>query len=77
MDIKRFKGIVIVKRTARLKCYIRSAWRDFKNPAWRKGLSKFGLIKRFFHCYKRRFHHIFPQKYVEEFIENLETYKSN
>lgn len=77
MDIKRFKGIVIVKRTARLKCYLRSAWRDFKNPAWRKELSKFGLIKRFFHCYKRRFHHIFPQKYVEEFIENLETYKSN
>lgn len=77
MDIKKFKGTVIVKRTARLKCYLRSAWRDFKNPAWRKGLSKFGLIKRFIHCYRRRFHHIFPQRYIEEFIEKLEKYQND
>ena len=76
MDIEKFKGTVIVKRTARLKCYLRSAWRDYKNPAWRKGLSKIGLIKRFFHCYKRRFHHIFPQKYIENFIQKLENYKN-
>ena len=77
MDIEKFKGTVIVKRTARLKCYLRSAWRDYKNPAWRKGLSKIGLIKRFFHCYKRRFHHIFSQKYIEEFIEKLKNYKND
>lgn len=77
MDIKKIKGTVIVKRTARLKCYLRSAWRDYKNPVWRKELNSFGLIKRFFHCYKRRFHHIFPQKYIEEFIEKLENYKND
>lgn len=77
MNVEKFKGTVIVKRTARLKCYLRSAWRDYKNPVWRKGLSKIGLIKRFFHCYKRRFHHIFPQKHIEEFIEELENYKND
>ena len=76
MNITDFVGTVVVKRTARLKCYLWSAWRDYKNPAWRKGLSKFGLIKRFLHCYKRRFHHIFTQKHIEEFIEKLENYKN-
>ena len=76
IDIQQFKGTVIVKRTARLKCYLRSAWRDYKNPVWRKGLNKFSLIKRFLHCYKRRFHHIFPQKHIEEFIEKLENYNN-
>ena len=74
MDINKFKGTIVVKRTARFKCFYRSAWRDYKNPVWRKGLNFFGLIKRFFHCYKRRFHHVFHQKYVEEFINKLEHY---
>lgn len=75
MDIDKFKGTIIIKRTARLKCYLRSAWRDYKNPVWRKYLNTFGLIKRFFHCYKRRFHHVFHQNYVENFIDKLENYK--
>lgn len=74
-DISKLKGTVIVKRTARFKCYYRSAYRDFKNPAWRVGLNKLGLIKRFFHCFKRRFHHIFRQKHIEEFIDRLEESK--
>lgn len=73
-DISHFKGVVIVKRTARFKCYYRSAYRDFKNPAWRKWLNQWGLIKRFFYCFKRRFHHVFHQKYVEKFIARLEDY---
>lgn len=76
MDIETFKGSVVVKRTARLKCYLRSAWRDYNNPAWRKGLNKIGLIKRFIHCYRRRFHHIFRQKHIEEFIEKLDNYNN-
>ena len=48
-DISKIKGTIIVKRTARFKCYYRSAWRDFKNPAWRVDLNKWGLVKRFFH----------------------------
>ena len=74
-DISKLKGTVIVKRTARFKCYYRSAYRDFKNPAWRVGLNRWGLIKRFFHCFKRRFHHVFRQRYVEEFIDRLERYE--
>ena len=35
-------------------------------------MNKLGLIKRFFHCFKRRFHHIFRQKHIEEFIDRLE-----
>ena len=74
-DISKIKGTVVVKRTARFKCYYRSAYRDFKNPAWRVGLTKWGLIKRFFHCFKRRFHHVFRQGYIEDFINKLESYK--
>ena len=73
-DLAKIKGTIIVKRTARFKCYYRAAYRDFKNPAWRVGLNKWGLVKRFFHCFKRRFHHIFRQKYVEDFIKLLESY---
>lgn len=73
-DISKIKGTIIVKRTARFKCYYRSAWRDFKNPAWRIGLNRWGLIKRFFHCFKRRFHHVFRQDYIEKFIDRLENY---
>lgn len=73
-DISKLKGTVIVKRTARFKCYYRAAYRDFKNPAWRVGLNKWGLVKRFFHCFKRRFHHIFRQKNIEDFIDRLEKY---
>lgn len=73
-NISDFKGTVIVKRTARIKCYLRASLRDYRNPVWRKGLNKWGLIKRFFHCYKRRFHHIFKQNYVEQFIIKLEEY---
>ena len=73
-NISDFKGTVIVKRTARIKCYLRASLRDYRNPVWRKGLNKWGLIKRFFHCYKRRFHHIFKQNYVEQFIIKLEQY---
>lgn len=76
-DISKFKGTVIVKRTGRLKCYYRSAYRDFKNPAWRIGLNKWGLFKRFIHCFTRRFHHVFHQKYVEDFILKLEEYDKN
>lgn len=76
-DISRFKGTVIVKRTGRLKCYYRSAYRDYKNPAWRVGLNKCGLFKRFIYCFKRRFHHVFHQKYVEDFILKLEEYNKN
>ncbi len=75
LEIDKIKGTVIVKRTARIKCYLRSSWRDYKNPTWRKNLNRFGLIKRFFHCYKRRFHHVFHQKYIEEFIDRLDKYK--
>ena len=75
-EISNFKGTVIVKRTARFKCYYRSAYRDFKNSAWRVGLNRWGLIKRLFHCFKRRFHHVFTQNYVEKFIDRLEEYKS-
>lgn len=71
-ELSILKGEVIVKRTARLKCYYRSAYRDFKNPAWRVGLNKLGLIKRFFHCFKRRFRHVFRQKHIEDFINKLE-----
>ena len=73
-DISTLKGTVIVKRTARIKCYYRAAYRDFKNPAWRVGLNRWGLVKRFFHCFKRRFHHVFKQKHIENFIERLEEY---
>lgn len=73
-NISDFKGTVIVKRTPRIKCYLRASLRDYRNPVWRKGLNKWGLIKRFFHCYKRRFHHIFKQNYVEQFIIKLEQY---
>lgn len=73
-DISKFKGTVIVKRTTRFKCFYRSAWRDFKNPVYRVGLNKWQILKRFFHCFKRRFHHVFTQKYIEEFIDRLEKY---
>ncbi len=73
--ISDFKGTVIVKRTARIKCYLRASLRDYRNPVWRKGLNRWGLVKRFFHCYKRRFHHIFRQDYVEKFIDKLDSYK--
>lgn len=73
-NISNFKCTIIVKRTARFKCFYRSAYRDYKNPVWRVGLNKWGLIKRFFHCYKRRFHHVFRQNYVEEFIYKLECH---
>lgn len=72
--ISKFKGTIVVKRTARFKCFYRSAWRDFKNPVYRKDLNNWGLIKRFFHCFKKRFHHVYHQKYVEEFIDKLEKY---
>ena len=74
-DISKIKGTIIVKRTARFKCYYRSAWRDFKNPAWRIGLNKWGLIKRFFYCFKRRFHHVFRQDYIVQFINKIDDYK--
>lgn len=73
--ISKLKGTVIVKRTARFKCFYRAAYRDYKNPVWSKDLNRIGLIKRFFHCFKRRFHHIFRQKYIEEFIDGLEKFK--
>lgn len=73
-DISKIKGTVVVKRTARFKCFYRSAWRDFKNPAYRKVLKRHELVKRFFHCFKKRFHHIYPQKYIEKFIDKLEKY---
>ena len=73
-NISDFKGTIIVKRTARFKCFYRSAYRDFKNPAWRVGLTRWGVFKRFFRCFKRRFHHVFPQKQVPIFIDRLEKY---
>lgn len=75
-DIAKFRGTIIVKRTARFKCYYRSAYRDYKNPVWRVGLSRFGLFKRFIHCFKRRFHHVFHQHHVEDFILKLESYNN-
>ena len=74
-DILKFRGHVIVKRTPRFKCFYRSVLRDFKNPVWRVGLNYFGLIKRFFHCFKRRFNLIFNQTHIENFIKKLEKYK--
>ncbi len=74
-SIDDLTGTLIIKRTARFKCYYRSAYRDFKNPYFRKGLSKFGIIKRFFHCFKRRFHHIFPQSQIEKFIIMAKAYQ--
>ena len=76
-DVSKLKGSIIVKRTARFKCYYRAAYRDFKNPAWRIGLNRWGLVKRLIHCFKRRFHHVFRQKYIEKFINKLENYKEN
>lgn len=70
--ISKLKGTIIVKRTARFKCYYRSAYRDFKNPAWRNNLNTIGLIKRFFHCFKRRFKCLFRQKQFENFIRQLD-----
>ena len=70
--ISKLRGTIIVKRTARFKCFYRAVYRDYKNPIWREGLNRLGLIKRFFHCFKRRFHHIFRQKHIENFIEELE-----
>lgn len=76
-DISKLKGTIIIKRTARFKCYYRAAYRDFKNPAWREGLNKWEIIKRFFHCFKRRFHHIFKQKHIEDFIDKVDNYQVN
>ena len=71
-DISIFKGTILVKRTSRFKCYYRSAMRDFKNPVWRKGLNKWGLIKRFFTCFKRRFKLVYRHKNIEDIINKLE-----
>lgn len=73
MEIEKLEGTIIVKRTARLKCYFRSAWRDFNNPVRRQNKNFCGLVQLFFHCYGR-LGRIFPQKYMEEFIEKLESY---
>lgn len=71
-DVSIFKGTIIVKRTARFKCYYRSALRDFRNPVWREGLNRWGLIKRFFKCFKRRFPLVYRQRDIEDIILKLE-----
>lgn len=74
-DISKLKGTVIVKRTARFKCFYRAVYRDFKNPTFRIGLTKLGLIKRFTHVFRRRFNILYRQKNIERFITNLKYYR--
>lgn len=75
-DISKLKGTVIVKRTARFKCFYRAVYRDFKNPTFRIGLTKLGLIKRFTHVFRRRFNVLYKQKNIESFITNLKYYRN-
>lgn len=72
-NIKVLRGTVIVKRAARIKCYYRAVLRDYKNPVWRVGLNRIGLIKRFFHCARRRLKQLKHQEYIEEFIKELQN----
>ena len=73
-DISKIKGTIIVKRTPILKCFIRVVKRDYKNPYFRKGLNRIGLIKRFFHVVKRRKKMFKSYKNIESFIYKIEDY---
>ena len=73
-DISKIKGTIIVKRTPIIKCFIRVVKRDYKNPYFRKGLNRVGLIKRFFHVVKRRKKMFKSYKNIEKFIQQIEDY---
>lgn len=73
-DISKIKGTIIVKRTPILKCFIRVVKRDYKNPYFRKGLNRWGLIKRFIHVVKRRKKMFKSYKNIENFILQIEDY---
>lgn len=73
-DLSKIKGTVIVKRTPILKCFIRVVKRDYKNPYFRKGLNRWGLIKRYIHVVKRRKKIFKTYKNIEGFILKLENY---
>lgn len=74
--ITKLKGKVIVKRTAKIKCYLRAVKRDYKNEYFMKleleKYGKFGVITRFFKIVKRR-KNIFRQcRDIENIIKELE-----
>lgn len=74
--ITNLKGKVIVKRTSKIKSFIRAVKRDYKNEYFMKEEIKkygvFGKVTRFFKVIKRR-KKIFKQiKKVENIIEELE-----
>lgn len=74
--ITNLKGKVIVKRTSKIKSFIRAVKRDYKNEYFMKKEIKkygvFGKVTRFFKVIKRR-KKIFKQiKEVENIIEELE-----
>lgn len=77
--ISSLKDKVIVKRTAKIKCFIRAIKRDYQNEYFMKleieKYAKFGKITRFFKIAKRR-EKIFKQcKDIEHIFKELE--KSN
>jgi hypothetical protein len=72
--IPKLKGEVIVKRTAKIKCYYRSVIRDCKNPDWLIGLNFWGKVKRYLHVAKRRKKIFSDSRKVDNFINALEKY---
>ena len=75
--ITNLKGKVIVKRTAKVKSFIRAVKRDYKNEYFMKleieKYGKFGKITRFFKIVKRR-KKIFKQcRDIENIIKDLES----
>lgn len=78
--ITKLKGKVIIKRTALIKCFIRTIKRDYANEYFMKieikKYGRFGKITRFFKIINRR-KNIFKQsKNIEGKIKELEELES-
>jgi len=69
--IGKLKGRVIVRRTAKIKCYIRAVIRDCKNPDWLAGLSFAGKLKRYIHVAIKRTE-IFRNDEIDKFMTALD-----
>ncbi len=77
LPIEEIKGVLIIKRTALFKCYIRSVKRDYKNKYFmdlekekHKHLYK---VTRFFKISKRRKKIFKEGKVLDQFINNIEV----
>lgn len=72
--INVLRGKILVKRTAKIKCYYRSVIRDLRNPEWSAGPNSIYKIKRFIHVLWRRIK-LFDTTKIDNFINSLEEYQ--